>query len=350
MAEHGFSLLGHDKTALPGYVSHYVAISKARKTVLIGVKGTSGFEDMLTGCCGLAVTHDLPGPYVQGGSSTIRCHEGILLSAQRLAAKLEVAVEELFLPTGYKILVTGHSLGAGVAALLGVLLRARFPTLLADDSGTILRVMAFASPPVLDCDSALACEPFVTTVVNKSDIIPRASLSNLLVLMEFLKVLNEKLEKTGKKPTDVLGVSQFILGLTKKDSDMVMSMDEMTEGLSKVFEKVELRDPDHLYVPGKVMHMYDLWSKTDYDIVEDAVEDAMGDEDADDKLKGVRTAEGAQITDGTSKMLRTIDLDSRFMLDHLAPAYRSSIRSLLDSTNGIVADAVADADAIRADE
>jgi hypothetical protein len=254
LAEHSFSLLGHDKTALPGYVSHYVAISKARKTVLIGVKGTSGFEDMLTGCCGLAVTHDLPGPYVQGGSSTIRCHEGILLSAQRLAAKLEVAVEELFLLTGYKILVTGHSLGAGVAALLGVLLRARFPTLLADDSGTILRVMAFASPPVLDCDSALACEPFVTTVVNKSDIIPRASLSNLLVLMEFLKVLNEKLEKTGKKPTDVLGVSQFILGLTKKDSDMVMSMDEMTEGLSKVFEKVELRDPDHLYVPGKVMH------------------------------------------------------------------------------------------------
>ena len=348
MAEHSFSLLGHDKTALPGYVSHYVAISKERKTVLIGIKGTSGFEDMLTDCCGLAVTHDLPGSYVQGGSSTIRCHEGILLSAQRLAAKLEVAVEELFLPTGYKILVTGHSLGAGVAALLGVLLRARFPTLLADDSGTILRVMAFASPPVLDCDSALACEPFVTTVVNKSDIIPRASLSNLLVLMEFLKVLNEKLEKTGKKPTDVLGVSQFILGLTKKDSDMVMSMDEMTEGLSKVFEKVELRDPDHLYVPGKVMHMYDLWSKTDYDIVEDAVEDAMGDED--DKLKGVRTAEGAQITDGTSKMLRTIDLDSRFMLDHLAPAYRSSIRSLLDSTNGIVADAVADADAIRADE
>jgi hypothetical protein len=127
---------------------------------------------------------------------------------------------------------------------------------------------------------------------------------------------------------------------------MVMSMDEMTEGLSKAFEKVELRDPDHLYVPGKVMHMYDLWSKTDYDIVEDAVEDAMGDED--DKLKGVRTAEGAQITDGTSKMLRTIDLDSRFMLDHLAPAYRSSIRSLLDSTNGIVADA--DADAIRAVE
>ena len=94
--------------------------------------------------------------------------------------------------------------------------------------------------------------------------------------------------------------------------------------------------------------MYDLWSKTDYDIVEDAVEDAMGDEDADDKLKGVRTAEGAQITDGTSKMLRTIDLDSRFMLDHLAPAYRSSIRSLLDSTNGIVGDA--DADAIRAVE
>jgi hypothetical protein len=327
LANVGFSLLRHDKTELPGYVSHYVAISKERKTALIGVKGTSNLGDMLTDCCGLAVSYDLVGPYVRGGNSTIRCHEGVVISAQRLFAKLELLVEELLFPSGYTILVTGHSLGAGVAALVGILLRSRFPTLLDDERGTVLRVVAFASPPILDCDSALACEPFVTTIVNNADIIPRASLSNLVVLMEFLKVLDDKLEKAGLKPKDLVGVSQFILNLTKTNSEMVMSLDEIMHGLNLAFEKVDLRDPDHLYVPGKVIHMYDMWSKENYGKVD---ESNVADETEPKAITPVRTAERAQWTDGTSRALRTIELDSRFLSDHLSPSYRSSIRSLLD--------------------
>jgi predicted lipase len=93
----------------------------------------------------------------KNGNLTIRCHEGILISALGLFTKLEILVEELLLPTGYKLLITGHSLGAGVAALLGILLRSRFPRLQLDSNGTtmMLRVVAFASPPILDCDSAL---------------------------------------------------------------------------------------------------------------------------------------------------------------------------------------------------
>ncbi|KAI2507140.1 lipase [Fragilaria crotonensis] len=327
LANVGFSLLRHDKTELPGYVSHYVAISKERKTALIGVKGTSNLGDMLTDCCGLAVSYELTGPYVRGGNTTIRCHEGVVISAQRLFAKLELLVEELLFPSGYTILVTGHSLGAGVAALVGILLRSRFPTLLDDERGTVLRVVAFASPPVLDCDSALSCEPFVTTIVNNADIIPRASLSNLVVLMEFLKVLDDKLENAGLKPKDLVGVSQFILNLTKTNSEMVMSLDEIMQGLNQAFDKVDLRDPDHLYVPGKVIHMYDMWSKENYGKVEDS---SVADETEPNSIKAVRTAERAQWTDGTSRALRTIELDSRFLSDHLSPSYRSSIRCLLD--------------------
>ena len=328
LAEVGFSLLRHDKTDLPGYVSHYVAISKERKSALIGVKGTSNLGDLLTDCCGLPISYDLTGPYVREGNLTIRCHEGILISAQRLFAKLELLVEELLLPTGYTIIVTGHSLGAGVAALVGLLLRCRFPTLLDDHDGTLLRVVAFASPPILDCDAALACEPFVTTIVNNADIIPRASLSNLVVLMEFLKVLDDKLEDAGLKPKDLLGVSQFMLNLTKTDSEMVMSLDEIVQGLNQAFDKVGLRDPDHLYVPGKVIHMYDMWSKENYGQVNDpSVKDFNNSNEA---CTIVRTAERAQMTNGTSRALRTIELDSRFLSDHLSPAYRSSIRSLLD--------------------
>jgi hypothetical protein len=340
LAQKGYTLLRHVKPEKPGYVSHYVAINPEKKTALIGVKGTSGLEDLLTDCCGLAVSHDLPGPYVKGGNSTMMCHEGVLLSSQRLAADLEVLVEEFLLPVGYKILVTGHSLGAGVAALVGVLLRARFPQLWEEGyDDTALRVVAFASPPILDCDSALGCAPFVTTVVNNADIIPRASLSNLIVLMEFLKTVNTKLEETGEKPTNIFGVSQFMLNLSQSD-DMAMSVDEVKIGMDQAFDSVELRNPDHLYVPGKVIQMYDLWSKQADDKGDPSMEDGvkfeqlsgsetMASSDNSTKAEG-RTAEGAMVTDGTSKVLRSIELDSRFLSDHLAPGYRSSIRTLLD--------------------
>jgi hypothetical protein len=342
LAEKGYTLLRHDKPGKPGYVSHYVALNPEKKIALIGVKGTSGLEDMLTDCCGLAVSHDLPRPYVKGGNSTMICHEGVLLSSQRLAADLEVLIEEFLLPVGYKIIVTGHSLGAGVAALVGVLLRARFPQLWEEGhDDTALKVVAFASPPILDCDSALGCAPFVTTVVNNADIIPRASLSNLIVLMEFLKTVNTKLEKTGEKPTNIFGVSQFMLNLSQRD-DMVMSVDEVKVGMDQAFDSVELRNPDHLYLPGKVIQMYDLWSKQADEKEDPSIDgdltlesdhpsgnEIMASTDNSTTTEG-RTAEGAMITDGTSKVLRSIELDSRFLSDHMAPGYRSSIRALLD--------------------
>lgn len=114
---------------LPGCVAHYIAISKELKTALISIKGTSSLEDLLTDCCGQSVRHTLARPFAEGGPTDIYCHEGIFLAAHRLAADVEVLVEELLLPNDYKLLMTGHSLGAGVAALLGVLLRSRFPAL-----------------------------------------------------------------------------------------------------------------------------------------------------------------------------------------------------------------------------
>lgn len=111
LAAKGFVLVRHDAIVLPGSVAHYIAISKERKVALVGIKGTSSFEDMLTDCCGQAVTHKLDAPFVEGGSKEIRCHEGVVLAAERLAKDLEVVVEELLLPNDYKLLITGHSLG-----------------------------------------------------------------------------------------------------------------------------------------------------------------------------------------------------------------------------------------------
>jgi pimeloyl-ACP methyl ester carboxylesterase len=332
--ELGFYLLRHDKIALPGSVSHYVAISKERKLAVIGVKGTSSFEDLLTDMCGQAVSHELEGPFVPGGPTEIRCHEGVILASRRLADDLTTLLEEFVLPQGYSVLLTGHSLGAGVACLCSLILRSRFPSLLNDSDGKILKVLAFASPPVLDYDAALASKPFVTVIVNNSDMIPRSSLSNLLVTAEFIKSVGKKLEEKGLTPKDIKSTAAY-MQMLKGDDEMIMDVEEIRREMNAINDRIELRDPDHLYCPGRVIQMYDLWSKDGNREVEEKIEDEsplLTDEAVERAFKDSRTAERAHVTDGTSKVLRYIEVDSRMVNDHLAPAYRSSIKALLSNT------------------
>jgi pimeloyl-ACP methyl ester carboxylesterase len=339
LAEKDFYLLRHDAVVLPGSVAHYIAISKERKVALVGIKGTSTFEDLLTDCCGSAITHELEGPFVEGGSTEIRCHEGVITAAKRLADDLILIVEELLLPNDYKLLITGHSLGAGVAALVGVILRSRFRALLHDD-GSLLKVLAFASPPILDYDNAMDCKAFTTTIVNNSDIIPRSSLSNLVVMLELLKTVNKKLEEKGLNPKDFSSSAAFLRLLTEaKDGNMLMTVEEMRDTMEAAFEKVELRDPDHLYVPGRVIHLYDLWSKQGAVEVDEKIAKKAqavntkakeGDDENDvvEEEEEVRTAERLYVGDGASNILRYIEFDARMLTDHLSPGYRSSIKAL----------------------
>lgn len=331
LAEKSFDLMRHDKSALPGAVAHYIALSPERKVVLIGIKGTSNVEDMLTDLCGQATLYELPdGPFINGGQTALHCHEGVLLAAKQLANDLHTFCESLLIPQGYKILLTGHSLGAGVAAVTGMILRSKFPDL--QKGRDRLEVLAFASPPIIDHDNSLDCKHFITTIVNNSDIIPRASLSNLVVLVEFLKTVNEKIKAKGIAPKGMKRTIKFLKKIMEgNEGEMIMSVEEIKEGFEAAFDNVELKDPDHMYVAGDVLHMYDLWSKEDYEKVENAevVEGSDGPPDEPGETIAARTAERLMTSDGTSRALRYIEVDARMMADHLSPSYRTSILTLL---------------------
>lgn len=298
------TLVRHDKPGIPGYVSHYVALNVEEKTVLISVKGTSGLEDFITDVCASSVNYTLP-----SSQTEVSCHEGILLSSQRLIADLEEIIQEWVVPTGYKVILTGHSLGAGVAALVGILLQDRFAS-----KELNLKVWAFASPPVIDYDAALACQSYVTTIVNNFDIIPRCSLSNVAVLLEFLNYLEKAIEDSGQPlPKDFVSASQYVFNVIAKKEDTELDAEEIVKGMEQGFERVKLRDPDHLYVPGRVIHM-------------------SNDINASDSSSSMETttATEVQVINGTSKALRSIELEASLLTDHLSPAYRSSIKSVLE--------------------
>lgn len=96
---YGYELLRHDMENVPGAVAHYIAVNRKTKDAIIGVKGTSSLEDVLTDCCGVGVDYE-----------GMRCHDGILTASKKLAADLETVLVDLLIPRGYSVTLTGHSL------------------------------------------------------------------------------------------------------------------------------------------------------------------------------------------------------------------------------------------------
>jgi hypothetical protein len=260
------------------------------------------------------------------------------------------------LPSGYKIVVVGHSLGAGCATIVSLLLRATIPSL--RDDPKKLKVWAFASPPVLDLKSALGCSSFVTTVVNNSDVIPRCNIGPLVVMARLLRAVNKRLTERNLGVTDLL-FKDWIKkspsdNLMNEDGDeMLMSFEEIVSAIADAIACDDDHDKDYLYVPGRVLVLYDLWEKEqqrmllensqkgnskDYATIMKEwvqylkeVDDPTSIDDADTKKKNIPVAEEVILTDGACNALRLIELDGRLLDDHLAPAYRSSIANILSS-------------------
>jgi Lipase (class 3) len=204
--------------------------------------------------------------------------------------------------------------GAGVAALAGLLLRQKH------DCGDLLRVVAFASPPILDYKSAAACQDFCTTIVNKADVIPRASLANLAVLKtQLVESVRPRLVEKGILPADFKSMRALLSYLTKTsdneadESNWIMTADEAKDALRMALEKVPIQDPEHLYIPGQVLFMYQLWKK----------ESSPDEENAQKKAHGVIRMQP------TDHVLRHLEIDLSMVSDHLAPSYRETLRELV---------------------
>ena len=349
----GFNLIKHDKTAVPGYLGHYIAINAdntKEKTAIIGVKGTSNFEDFFTDLCASAVQYNLTNPFYEGGNNSLTCHEGVWISSQRLFDTLLPTIKDLLLPSGYKIVIVGHSLGAGAATLLSILLRSAIPSLKQDSDK--LKVWAFASPPILDLTSALACSSFVTTVVNNADAVPRGNISPVVITTRVLRAVNKRLKEKNLDLSSFQSTMAFLNKIYEgTDGEMLMSADEIISELESALDGAELQDPDHLYVPGKVVLMYHLWMKEqqiqqqkqkdgkenlkDYfsSTIKDFIQRVEGNEMHSSAENTNLAAEEAILCDGTCKALRFIELNGRLLDDHMTPTYRSSIANILSRRN-----------------
>ncbi|GMF27202.1 unnamed protein product [Phytophthora lilii] len=179
----GFSLIyAHVQDQDVRHPSFALLGNKENKTALVLIRGSKSVQDALTDIqaypeeIGLS-SAGAPQSEATGGFVDAFAHNGMLKAVMwikdRIVKSLRVLHNE-----GYHIVFSGHSLGAGCAALLSVMLQKEF-----DD----LECFAYAVPACVNLSVAESCNDFVHSIVLRDDIVPRAKASNVLKLVDELK-------------------------------------------------------------------------------------------------------------------------------------------------------------------
>lgn len=231
----------------------FVAVDHAKKKVVISIRGTLSPKDALTDLTG--DSERLP---VEGQHGTWLGHKGMVYSAEYIKKKLEteMILSQAFgrdLSKGtmhYGLVIVGHSLGAGTAAILSFLLRPQYPT---------LHCYSYSPPGGLLSEDAMEySKEFVTSVVLGKDLVPRLGLSQL---EGFRRHLLEVLQKSNKPKW------RIIVGGTKcipKSELPVEDDDPPSQAAAPPSSRLFLHPSDlsialsastPLYPPGRIIHV-----------------------------------------------------------------------------------------------
>ncbi|XP_031568026.1 sn1-specific diacylglycerol lipase beta-like isoform X2 [Actinia tenebrosa] len=192
-------------------IPFYVAIDDKAKAVVISIRGTLSMRDTLTDLTGHGERIDMEG--VEDGMA----HKGMFLSAQYIKKVLldngilQGAFDEAEDRGGnYRLVIVGHSLGAGTASVLSILLKPLFPG---------LQCFAYSNPSVLNESATVNCEDYVLSVLVGKDVVPRMSVKTLNTLVQDLEnvIMNCNLPKYRILMTGCWRAICFFLGNNNKN-------------------------------------------------------------------------------------------------------------------------------------
>ncbi|KAI5816542.1 hypothetical protein BZA77DRAFT_344139 [Pyronema omphalodes] len=171
----GFDSAGHTGTGRP--LVHFVCVDHEARAIVVTCRGTLGLEDALVDLTCEYTTITLRG-------QSYRVHKGmfnsaILLLHSKLLHNLASALNQY---PNYGLVLTGHSLGGGVAALVSILISAphetrgfvtSHPDLPADRP---VHCYAYGSPAIVCEALRKSIRGLVTSIVNGNDVVPSLSI------------------------------------------------------------------------------------------------------------------------------------------------------------------------------
>ena len=161
--------------------AHYMCIDHSTQSIIIAIRGSFHIKDALIDLIACAT------PF-QGGFA----HLGMLECAKRKLSLIQDKLLDIITMKeyeNYKLVVIGHSLGAGTASLLTLLLRELLPQRIQ------IHCHAFAPPCVLSPNLALLHTDLITSYILGSDCVPRLSYASVQQLKELTTKLMDQAPK-----------------------------------------------------------------------------------------------------------------------------------------------------------
>ncbi|OCT61590.1 diacylglycerol lipase-beta [Xenopus laevis] len=150
-------------------IPFYVALDHKTESILVAVRGTLSLEDVLTD-----LSADCENLHIEGVTGESFAHKGITQAASYIYKRLindGILNQAFTIAPEYKLVVVGHSLGAGAAAVLAIMLRNSFPS---------LTCYAFSPPGgLLSKDLADYSKSFIVSIIVGKDLVPRLSFPNM---------------------------------------------------------------------------------------------------------------------------------------------------------------------------
>eukprot|EP00736_Rhodelphis_marinus_P002116 Rmarinus@m.13650 len=230
---------------------YFVAVDHDKRAIVVAARGTLSVQDVVTdGVCECEPVHF---GQIEGFG-----HQGCVMTARGLEKDLEErgilhAAIQNERHTGYQLLFVGHSLGAGVATLLCMMYRDRYPT---------AKCIAYSPPGgLLSLNLSRACRDFVVSIVLHNDFISRLSVDSAEKLRNELVVV---LTRTRRSKWYVFTHARS-RDLFFEDMENPNAMDQvhshsydaipLLAGFAPKTGQIAALCHTQLYLPGRLVHM-----------------------------------------------------------------------------------------------
>ncbi|KAK3781522.1 hypothetical protein RRG08_054861 [Elysia crispata] len=249
----------------------FVAVDFTKNAVVVCIRGTFSLQDILADIVGAGEKVDIP------GVDDAYIHESQLAAAQYVNTELEEKglLEAAFqkMPEDAGLVITGHSLGSGIASALAVLLKPTYPDL-----------MCFAFSP-MGCSVSPSVreysKDFVFSVIMDTDMIARMDAYTLTELKaRVLKALMDC--ESPKYHIMATGCWRFLRACFRgsnsaRERTMIVPLiDPMRVRMQKALEVCEkelqeiLKGNTPLKLPGQLVHIVDTQDGTPDDPIYEA--------------------------------------------------------------------------------
>nr|CAG8470662.1 3155_t:CDS:2 [Entrophospora candida] len=216
--------------------TYFLIRDHTTQSIILALRGTMSIHDLIVDLTCEYEKFQLPEDIQKGDNTIHYVHKGMFQVAKSLVKPGKVGVfealkRELQQNDGYGLVLVGHSLGAGVASLLTLLLASPTTRMTTRWSGLPLgrrvHCYVFATPCVMSIDLSKKAKTLVTSVAYGNDVVCRLSLGHVKDLRGVVRYLGSaNASTTPKTPSP-----------SKVEADQEVIPEENHELASKVFRK-----------------------------------------------------------------------------------------------------------------